>query len=103
MTLNKNINYFIECGDDIEMVIRFVEKRGGYLNWSTKDLRLKLLSLKTRCENIGCEMGGILLSTEEPLWTDIDGMNDGHLEIYHQPLVRVKSIVVSKLLTKLEI
>ena len=46
MKLDKNTNYFIECGNDVEQVIEFVERRGGYLNWSTEDLRKRLLRLK---------------------------------------------------------
>ena len=104
MKLDKNTNYFIECGDDIEQVIEFVERRGGYLNWSTEDLRKKLLWLKRQCEKQGFnELGGILLTTEKPLWTDMEGVNNGHLESDWQPLIRIKRIIKKPKLLKVSL
>jgi hypothetical protein len=104
MKLDKNTNYFIECGYDVEQVIEFVERRGGYLNWSTEDLRKKLLRLKGQCEEESFyELGGILLTTEKPLWTDMEGVNDGHLERDWQPLVRIKRIIKKPKLLKVSL
>ena len=104
MKLDKNTNYFIECGNDVEQVIEFVERRGGYLNWSTEDLRKRLLRLKGQCEEESFdELGGILLTTEKPLWTDTISMHDGHLERNYQPLVRIKRIIKKPKLMKISL
>ena len=105
MKLDDNINYFIECGDDIEEVVRFVVKRGGYGDWDIDELREKLFELKGISYGSEYEdMGGILLTRGgDPLWADTISMNDGHLEQDWQPLVRIKLGVVSKRIPKLTI
>ena len=105
MKLDKNTNYFIECGNDVEKVVQFVVKHGGYMDWDIDELEERLMELKGVCYGIeDCEIGGILLTCDgDPLWSDTIGMHDGHLERNYQPLVRIKRIIKKPKLMKISL
>lgn len=107
MAFDRNKNYFIECGNDTDMVLDFLIKEGG-INFygGYNKVKTGLERLKNICLKHNDNLGGILLLREwgyhhqSMLWTASSNVNNGHLEREYQPLVRVKVDIVKRVKLK---